>query len=80
MTDMTTTPYQQSLFELQARLAVADARVKQYARQAHMVGNCISDQERRTEAMREWQQIEYQIAQLIKNHSAPVDNGHSLYK
>lgn len=61
---MTTIPYQQSLFELQAKLAVAIAECNRYARPAHAVRNCPSDLERSDEAWRKRQGIEYQIRQL----------------
>jgi hypothetical protein len=63
---MTALPYQQSLFALQAKLAVAIAKCERYTRPAHQVRNCISDQEHETEAWRERQRIEYQINQLTK--------------
>jgi hypothetical protein len=63
---MTTIPYQQSLFELQAKLAVAIAQCNRYERKAHTVRNCISDQEHELDAWRERQRIEYQIKQLNK--------------
>lgn len=67
---MTTIPYQPSLFELQAKLAVAIARCNRYARPAHAVGNCISDQEHETDAWRERQRIEFQINQLTQGEKA----------
>lgn len=62
---MTTVPYQQSLFELQAKLAVAIAECNRHERPAHAVRNCISDQEHQLEAWRNRQNLEYQIRQLI---------------
>ena len=69
-------PYQQSLFALQAQLAVAVAECERYARPSHMVRNCPSDLERSDEAWRKRQNIEYQINQL-KN---PIDNCLTLDK
>jgi hypothetical protein len=63
---MTTNTYEHKLAELHAKLAEADALVKRYTRPVHTVGNCISDQERSTEAVREWQNIQYQISELEK--------------
>jgi len=56
----------QSLFELQAKLAVTIARCNQYARQPHMVRNCISDQEHETEAWNERKRLEAQINKLTE--------------
>jgi hypothetical protein len=63
---MTPVPYQQSLFELQAKLAVAVADCNRYARPAHMVRNCPSDSENETQAWRKRQSIEFQIRELTK--------------
>lgn len=63
---MTTVPYQQSLFELQAKLAVAIAECNRYAIPAHMVRNCPSDLQDRDQAWRKRQTLEYQIQQLTK--------------
>jgi hypothetical protein len=63
---MTSLPYQQSLFELQAKLAVAIADCNRYARPAHAVRNCPSDLQDYDQAWRKRQTIEYQIQQLTK--------------
>lgn len=63
---MSPLPYQQKLVELQAQLAVAIADCKRYTKPAHMVGNCPSDLQRKDEAWRKRQSIEYQINQLTK--------------
>jgi hypothetical protein len=63
---MTSLPYQQSLFELQAKLAVAIADCNRYARPAHAVRNCPSDLQNSDQAWRRRQSIEYQIQQLTK--------------
>ena len=67
---MTTIPYQQKLDELQAKLADAIDRCKRYARPAHAVGNCISDQEHETDAWRDRQRYEFQINQLTQGEKA----------
>lgn len=53
-----------TLETLKAELAEAEARCQRYARPAHAVRNCISDQEHETEAWRDLKRIEYQIQQL----------------
>jgi hypothetical protein len=63
---VTSLPYQQSLFALQAQLAVAIAECKRYARPAHAVRNCPSDLQNEDQAWRKRQNIEFQIQQLIK--------------
>jgi len=63
---MTILPYQQSLFELQAKLAVAIADCNRYARPAHQVRNCPSDLQNSDQAWRKRQNIEFQIQQLTK--------------
>jgi hypothetical protein len=63
---MTSLPYQQSLFELQAKLAVAIADCNRYARPAHAVRNCPSDLQNSDQAWRRRQSIEYQIRQLTQ--------------
>jgi hypothetical protein len=63
---MTSLPYQQSLFELQAKLAVAIADCNRYARPAHAVRNCPSDLQDYDQAWRKRQTIEFQIHQLTK--------------
>lgn len=67
---MTSLPYQQSLFELQAKLAVAIADCNRYARPAHAVRNCPSDLQDYDQAWRKRQTIEFQIHQLTKGEKA----------
>lgn len=71
-TNMTSFPYQHSLFALQAKLAVAVAKCERYARPAHAVRNCPSDLQDYDMAWRERRAIEYQIRELEKIHK-PVD-------
>jgi hypothetical protein len=63
---VTSLPYQQSLFALQAQLAVAIAECKRYARPAHAVRNCPSDLQNEDQAWRKRQNIEFQIRQLTQ--------------
>jgi hypothetical protein len=63
---MPSLPYQQSLFELEAKLAVAIADCDRYAIPTHMVRNCPSAIHRETQAWRKRQDIEFQIRQLTK--------------
>lgn len=64
-------PYQQSLFELEAQLAVAIADCERYAIPAHAVRNCPSDLQNHDFAWRRRQNLEYQIAQLKKHIDTP---------
>ncbi len=75
-----TLPYQQTLSDLQAQLAKAIADCERFEIPAHMVRNCPSDLQRRDQAWRRRQSLEYQIAQLRKNHSDPVDKCLTLDK
>jgi hypothetical protein len=63
---MTCLPYQQSLFALQAQLAVAIAKCERYSRPAHAVRNCPSDLQDSDQAWRERKNIEFQINELTK--------------
>jgi hypothetical protein len=63
---MTALPYQQSLFALQAKLAVAIAKCERYTRPAHQVRNCPSDLENFDQAWAERKKIEFQIRQLTQ--------------
>jgi len=63
---MTCLPYQQSLFALQAKLAVAIAKCERYSRPAHAVRNCPSDLQDSDQAWRERKNIEFQINELTK--------------
>jgi hypothetical protein len=63
---MTSVPYQQSLFELQAKLSVAIAECNRYARSTHAVRNCPSDLQDEDQAWRKRQNLEFQIHQLTK--------------
>jgi hypothetical protein len=73
---MTSFPYQHSLFELEAKLAVAVAKCQRYERPAHMVRNCPSDLQDHDQAWRERRNIEYQIRELKKS----IDNAFALDK
>lgn len=63
-----------SLFELQAKLAVAIAKCERYERPAHAVRNCPSDLQDHDMAWRERQAIEWQIAELKKELHITIDN------
>lgn len=52
--------------DLYAQLAQAIADCKRYARPAHQVRNCPSDQQAEDAAWRKRQNLEYQINQLEK--------------
>jgi len=73
---MTALPYQQTLAELEAKLAVAIADCNRYARPAHMVRNCPSDLQDSDMAWRRRLGLEYQINELKK----PLDNCQALDK
>ena len=52
--------------QLQDELKKAKERCDRLSKPAHMVGNCISDSERRDEAWRHLQSIQFQIRELEK--------------